>query len=156
MRRPLSALVATALALFACAALARAAAVYNSTLTGSQTASAEGVTLQLNAGGDLHGMLAVSLKHEGGNVVGGSWTLTVLPPNADASSSEKGRLSGSVTGGTLTLDANGIVTAAASVQLSVRGGTGGFAAVTGGGGTFGLSADPENSTKLGGPLVLNF
>jgi hypothetical protein len=158
MSRLLSALVTASLAFVACAALARAAAVYNATLVGTQTASGgdEGVSLHLNATGDLPGMLTLSLKHEGGQVVGGSWTLTVLPPNADASASEKGRLTGSVSGGTLTLDEHGIVTAAASVQLTVQGGEGQYAEVTGGSGTLSLSADPENTTKLGGPLALDF
>ncbi len=88
------------------------AANYNNTVTGSQTASAESgsVAFNLNATGDLPGMLSVTLKHEGGNVNGGTWTLTVLPPNADATSSETGTLTGSFSGGTITLDANGIVT----------------------------------------------
>jgi hypothetical protein len=158
MRRPLIALAAAALSLAAGVALARAAAAYHSNVVGSQTAAGpeDGVVLQLNASGDLHGMLRLAIKHEGGRVTGGSWSLTVLPPNADASSSEKGRLSGSVGGGTLTTDANGVVTAAGSVQLTVQGGAGDYAGVSAGGGTVSLSADPENSTKLGGPLALDF
>ncbi|HEX8149828.1 MAG TPA: hypothetical protein VF591_21790 [Pyrinomonadaceae bacterium] len=158
MRRLLSALVTASLALIAGGALARAAAVYNAALVGSQTASSEseGVALRLNASGDLHGMLQLTLRHEGGNVTGGSWTLTVLPPNADASSSEKGRLTGGVAGGAVTLDEHGIVTSAASVRLTVQGGAGVYAGVTAGGGTVSLSGDPENATKLGGPLVLDF
>lgn len=158
MRRPLIALAAAALALAAGVALARAASAYNSTLAGSQTASArgEGAALQLNATGDLHGMLRLTLRHEGGQVTGGSWSFIVLPPKADASSSEKGRLMGSVGGGTLTTDANGVVTSVASVQLSVRGGAGDYENVSAGGGSVSLSADPENPTRLGGPLALNF
>jgi hypothetical protein len=156
MRRLTSTLAATVLALAACAALAHASAAYQSALKGSQTASAEGVALQLNASGDLHGMLSLTLKRDGGNVTGGTWELTVLPQNADASSSEKGKLTGAVSGGTLTVDAHGIVTSAASVQLSVQGGTGDYAAVTSGGGTVSLSADPDNASRLGGPLALDF
>ena len=133
-------------------------ATYNNTVSGSQTAAAEtgSVALNLNATGDLPGMLSVTLKHEGGNVNGGTWTLTVLPPNADASSSEVGTLTGNLTGGTITLDANGIATAAGSVQLNVQSGTGQFSTTTAGSGTLSLSADPEYSSKLGGPLALNF
>ena len=158
MRRPLTSLAAAALLLAAGVALARAASAYNSNVVGSQTAAGpdEGVVLQLNASGDLHGMLRLTVRHEGGQVTGGTWSLTVLPPNADASSSEKGRLSGSVGGGTLSTDANGVVTAVASVQLSVQGGTGDYASVSAGGGTVSLSADPENPTRLGGPLALDF
>lgn len=133
-------------------------ATYNNTVSGSQTAAAESgsIALNLNATGDLPGMLSLTLKHESGSVNGGTWTLTVLPPNADASSSETGTLTGSVTSGTVTLDANGIASAASSVQLNVQSGTGQYSSISAGSGTLSLSADPENSTKLGGPLVLNF
>lgn len=133
-------------------------ASYNNTVSGSQTASAENgsIAFNLNATGDLPGMLSVTLKHEGGNVTGGTWTLTVLPANADATSSESGRVTGTFSGGTITLDANGIATAAGSVQLTVQSGTGQFDAVTSGSGTLSLSPDAENSTKLGGPLTLSF
>ena len=135
-----------------------AASNYSNTVTGSQTASAESgsVAFNLNATGDLPGMLSITLKHEGGNVNGGTWTLKVLPPNADATSSETGAITGSFSGGTVTLDANGVVTGASSVQLSVQSGTGQYQAVTSGSGTLGLSADAENSTKLSGPLALSF
>jgi hypothetical protein len=133
-------------------------ASYSNTVSGSQTASAEdsSIAFNLNATGDLPGMLSVTLKHEGGNVTGGTWTLTVLPANADATSSESGRVSGTFTGGTITLDANGIATAAGSIQLSVQSGNGQYEAVTSGSGTLSLSADAENSTKLAGPLTLSF
>ena len=133
-------------------------ATYNNTVTGSQTAAAEtgSIALNLNATGDLPGMLSLTLRHDGGNVNGGTWTLTVLPPNADASSSESGTLTGSFTSGTITLDANGIATAVTSVQLTVQSGTGQYGTTTAGSGTLTLSADPENSTKLGGPFALNF
>ena len=134
------------------------AATYNDTVSGSQTASAESgsVAFNLNATGELPGMLSLTVRHEGGNVTGGTWKLTVLPANADANSSETGTLTGTFSGGTLTLDTNGIATAASSVQLTVQSGTGQFAAITSGTGTLSLSADPENSTKLGGPLAISF
>ena len=133
-------------------------ATYNNAVTGSQTAAAESgsIALNLNATGDLPGMLSLTLRHEGGNINGGTWTLTVLPPNADASSSETGTLTGTFTSGTVTLDANGIATAVTSVQLTVQSGTGQYGTTTAGSGTLTLSADPENSTKLGGPFALSF
>jgi hypothetical protein len=135
-----------------------AASSYNATVNGMQTASAESgsVALNLNATGDLTGMLNITLRHEGGNINGGTWTLTVLPANADATSSEAGTLKGSFSGGAITLDANGIATAASAVQLTVQSGTGQFEAVTSGSGTLSLTADAENSTKLSGPLALSF
>lgn len=131
---------------------------YQNTVSGAQTAAAESgsVAFNLNATGDLPGMLSLTLKHDGGTVNGGSWTLTVLPPNADATSSESGTLTGSFSGGTVTLDANGVASAANSIQLTVTSGTGQFASITSGNGTLNLSADPENSTKLGGPFALSF
>ncbi len=136
----------------------QSATTYNDSVSGSQTASAENgsVTFNLNATGELPGMLSLTVRHEDGNITGGTWKLTVLPANADATSSETGTLTGSFSGGTLTLDANGIATAASSVQLTVQSGAGQFAAITSGTGTLSLSADPENSTKLGGPLALSF
>jgi hypothetical protein len=158
MKRLLSALFAASLSLLVSVALAHAAATYNNTVTGSQTASSQsgGIALNLNASGDLPGMLSLTITHEGGNVSGGTWMMSVLPPNVGATSSERGKLNGKLTGGALTLDANGIVTAATSVQLTVESGTDEHAAVNGGSGTLSLSADPENSTKLGGTLALNF
>jgi hypothetical protein len=131
---------------------------YNDTVSGSQTASAESgtVAFNLNATGQLPGMLHLTLRHDTGNITGGTWKLTVLPANADATSSETGTLTGSFSGGTLTLDTNGVATAAGSVQLTVQSGTGQFEAINSGTGTLTLSADPENSTKLGGPLALSF
>ena len=133
-------------------------ASYTNTVSGSQTASAESGTIafNLNATGDLPGMLNVKLSHQDGNVTDGSWTLTVLPANADAASSESGRITGTFSGGTITLDSNGIATAAGSIQLSVQSGSGQFESVTSGSGSLSLSADAENSTKLGGPLTLSF
>jgi hypothetical protein len=158
MKHLLSALFTTSLAMLVSVALVHAAATYNNTVTGSQTASAEsgGIALNLYASGDLPGMLKLTITHEGGNISGGTWTLTVLPPNADATSSESGQLTGKLTGGALTLDANGIASAANSVQLTIESGTGQHAAATGGSATLSLSADPENPTKLGGPFALNF
>jgi hypothetical protein len=131
---------------------------YNDTVSGTQTASAESgsVAFNLNATGELPGMLSLTVRHEGTNITGGTWKLTVLPANADATSNETGTLTGSLSGGTVTLDTNGIASSASSVQLTVQSGAGQYEAITSGTGTLTLSADPENSTKLGGPLALNF
>ncbi len=158
MRRLFPAFFITLLAMLVTIAVVEAAATYNNTVSGAQTASpeSEGAALNLNATGDLPGMLNLKLQHEGGNVTGGTWTMTVLPQNADATSNSNGTLAGSISGGTLTLDANGIITAVNSVQLTLQSGTGQYETTTSGNGTLSLSADPENSSKLGGPLVLNF
>ena len=155
----LTSIFATALAAsLLCLAVARAATNYNDTVSAFQTASAdsEGVALNLQAAGDLPGMGKVTLRREGNNVTGGSWSLTVLPPNADATSSEKGGLTGAVTGGTFTFNPDGTPAGVSAVQLTVEGGTGEHASVGGGSGTLSLSADPENPSKLKGTLALNF
>lgn len=140
------------------AASAHTATTYNGTVNALPTAAGEGegVAFVLNASGDLPGMGKLVLKREGGNVTGGSWTLTVLPPNADATSSERGKLSGSVTGGTLSFDEGGNLSGASEVRLSVEGGTGEHAGVSGGSGTVNLSPDPANPSRLKGTLVLSF
>jgi hypothetical protein len=73
---------------------------YNDTVSGSQTASAESgsVAFNLNATGELPGMLSLTVRHEGGNITGGTWKLTVLPANADATSSATGTLAGTFSG----------------------------------------------------------
>ena len=142
-----------------CFAAARAATTYNDTVSAVRTASADGaagVTFLLEAAGDLHGMGKVTLRREGSNVVGGTWSLTVLPADADASSSEKGRLDGAVTGGSITLEDDDTLAGVSSLQLTVESGTGEHASVGGGSGTLNLSRDVENPPKLKGSFSLNF
>jgi hypothetical protein len=139
-------------------AAAHAVATHNGTLNAFQSAASEsdGVVVVLNAAGDLPGMGKLTFKREGNNVVGGSWTLTVLPANADATSSERGTLSGTVTAGTLSFNPGGTLAGASSVQLTIEGGTGEHAAVSAGSGVINLSSVAENPSKLNGTLVLNF
>ena len=148
----------TGLLCIAAVAAARAVATHNSTLDGFQTAASEsdGVAVVLNAAGDLPGMGKISFKREGNNISGGVWSLTVLPANADATSSERGKLSGVVTGGTLSFNSNGTLSGVSSVQLTIESGTGEHAGVVAGNGTINLSSDGENPSKLSGTLVLNF
>jgi hypothetical protein len=134
------------------------AATYNDSLSGSQTAAPEatGIALNLNANGDLPGMNKVTLQRDGQNVTGGSWRMTVLPPNADASSSARGELVGTVSAGTLTLTAEGTLASASGVQVTIQSGTGDFASVTSGTATLSITTNAENPSQLSGSLVLNF
>jgi outer membrane lipoprotein SlyB len=133
-------------------------ATYNDTVSGSQTAApeAQGVALNLTASGDLPAMTKVTLQRDGQNVTGGSLRMTVLPQNANATSTERGDLVGTISGGTLTLTAEGTVASASSVQISIQSGTGEFAAVTSGSATLNITASAENPSQLNGTLVLNF
>ena len=146
------------LCLMMAAALFAATATYNDTVSGSQTAApeAEGIALNLTAAGDLPGIVKLTLVRSEANVTGGSLSLTVLPANADASSSERGALSGTVTGGTLTLSENGTLASASSVEVSIQSGAGEFSGVTSGTATINISAGAENPSQLSGTLVLNF
>jgi len=134
------------------------AATYNDTLSGSQTAApeAEGIALNLTAAGDLPGMTKVNLHRNGGNVTSGSLRLTVLPQNANASSSERGQLVGTISGGTVTLNSEGTLASASGVQVTIQSGTGEFASVTSGAATLNITASTENPSQLSGALVLNF
>ena len=134
------------------------AATYNDTLSGSQTAApeAEGIALNLTAAGDLPGMTKVNLHRNGENVTSGSLRLTVLPQNANASSSERGQLVGTISGGTVTLNSEGTLASASGVQVTIQSGTGEFASVTSGAATLNITASTENPSQLSGALVLNF
>jgi hypothetical protein len=135
-----------------------AMATYNNTLNGSQTAApeADGIALNLTADGDLPGMSKVNLLRNGENVTGGSLLLTVLPQNADASSSERGQLVGTISAGTLTLNAEGTLASASGVQVTIHSGTGEFASVSAGTATLNITTNSENPSQLSGTLVLNF
>ena len=139
-------------------ALVVSIATYNDSLQGSQTAApeAEGIAVNLTATGDLPGMSKVKLQRAGQNVTGGSFRMTVLPQNADASSSERGELVGTISGGTLTLTSEGTLSAATAVQITIQSGTGEFASVSSGTGTISITANAENPSQLNGTLVLNF
>src|SRR5215216_6210942 len=133
-------------------------ATYNNSLSGSQTAAPEaaGIALNLTASGDLPGMSKVKLQRDGSNVTGGNFHLTVLPQNADASSSERGVLVGTISSGTLSLNAEGTLASASDVQVTIQSGTGEFASVTSGTATLSVTANAENPSQLSGTLVLNF
>ena len=147
----------TLLGMLALAALL-STATYNNSLNGSQTAApdAAGIALNLNASGDLPGMIKVNLQRDGSNVTGGTFRMTVLPQNADASSSERGELVATVSGGTLTLTPEGTLASVSAVQLTIQSGAGEFATVTSGTGTLSVSVNSENPSQLSGTLVLNF
>ena len=138
-------------------AIAVSTATYNSSLNGSQTAAESGkIVLNLTASGDLPGMIKLHVERDGQNVVGGTWRMTVLPQNANASSSERGQLVGTITGGSLTLTAEDTIASVSSVTVVFQGGTGEFDNVTTGNATMTVSANAENPSQLDGTIVLNF
>ena len=82
--------------------------------------------------------------------------MTVLPQNANASSNERGVLIGTITGGTLTLNAGGALASASAVKVTIQSGTGEFAAVTSGTATISVTANAQNPSQLNGTLALTF
>jgi hypothetical protein len=134
------------------------AATYNDTVNGAQSASAEedAIAINLTAAGDLPGKVRLTLLRTEGNVTGGTLLVTVSPSNANASSRERGSLTGSVTGGTLTLTSNGTLASASNVQIAINRGTGEFSGVTSGTATINVSASAQNSAPLSGTLVFSF
>ena len=132
-------------------------ATYNDALSGSQTAAPTvDIALNLTATGDLPGLSSVTLQRNNLKVTGGTWRMTVLPQNADASSNERGVLIGTITGGTLTLTAGGALSSASAVKVTIQSGTGEFAAVTSGTATISVTADAQNPSQLNGTLALTF
>jgi hypothetical protein len=140
------------------AGLSRAAGIHRSAVEGFQTAAGdgEGVSLLLNASGDLPGVVKVSFQRDGARVAGGSWTLAVQRPRADGMPVEKGTLAGDVTGGTLTFNGDGALTRADSIRLTIQSGTGQHAGVKSGVGSINLSPGAENPSQLSGTLTLDF
>lgn len=137
--------------------IAVSTATYNGTLKGSQSPAEHGkIVLNLTASGDLPGITKVSLERDGQNVVGGTWRMTVVPQNASASSGERGQLVGTITGGSLTLNAEGAIASVTSVTVVFQGGTGEFDNVTTGNATMNVSASAETPSQLSGSIVLNF
>ena len=133
-------------------------ATYNNTLSGSQTVAADAAQIALNmtVTGDLPGMSKVTLQRSNLKVTGGSLRMTVLPPNANASSSQRGDLIGTITGGSLTLNAAGMLASASAVKVTIQSGTGEFASVTSGNATITITANADNPSQLNGTLVLTF
>jgi hypothetical protein len=144
--------------LFALPPVSGGVSVYRGSLVGIQTAAneREGVKLSLNAEGDLPGMSSVSLLRDGNKVTGGEWTLTVLPPDADPTASERGKLKGTVAGGAVGFNDDGALTRVEGLQLTVQSGTGHYASVKRGSGTIDLAPHAENPSQLAGTLTLNF
>jgi hypothetical protein len=139
-------------------AAVNAPATYNNTVSGAQSAGAEedGIAINLTATGDLPGKVRLTLMRTDANVTGGTLLVTVTPANANASSRARGSLTGTVSGGTLTLASNGTLASASNVQIAINRGTGEFSGVTSGTATINVSAGGQSSSPLSGTLVFSF
>lgn len=103
------------------------------------------------------GYLLLTVNYDANNSIsGGRWTLIVTGKKADGSSSEDGRLEGTLSGGSVTLSRDGAVTSVQSAQLTIKSGSGTYGGVNGGRGTFEASSVPGNRTPFDGVLDLTF
>jgi hypothetical protein len=123
----------------------------------------------MDAKGDLPGALTLRLERDasGSTVTGGEWALVVAyteeiqlsPGEGDGDAGEslvqKGTLKGTISGGQITLNADGSPASVNSLQLAVSGGSMSYDAVTDGSG----SAHEENlqdASASSGALTLSF
>jgi hypothetical protein len=125
----------------------------------------------MRASGDLPGSLTLTIDRDGrdNTIVGGNWALVVsyiedvaatAPQHADDDHGgelliQKGVLKGTISGGTLTLNADGTVAAVNSVQVNINSGSLNYEAVTSGGGTVD-ETDLQDFAGSRGGLNLSF
>jgi hypothetical protein len=92
-----------------------------------------------------------------GEFESGEWTLILTRQNNDGSSSEAGRLSGTVTGGDIRFDQQGELVSVERIQLIIRNGAGAYAKIVTGQGTFfGNAQSVRNQPPFTGTLTLAF
>lgn len=130
------------------------------------------VVVLMDAKGELPGSLTLTVERDstGTTVVGGSWVLVVSyteftplghpdPDGAGEAQSErlvqKGTLSGTISGGTLALDANGNVISFDALQLIINQGSVAYDGVTEGTGSA-QETDLQDVVNSAGTLILNF
>lgn len=128
------------------------------------------IIVTMRADGDLPGALTLALDLDGGDnrIVGGEWALVVSyiqdvnngQTSRDGDSGgeiliQKGTLKGTISGGTVTLNADGKAVAVNSVQLNVNSGSLAFSDINNGNGFVYGSGLQDFSTSRG-TLNLNF
>jgi len=169
MSSALSAVARTALT-------AQAIQTYNSSLSHAQVTQAANnrIILTKDVKGALPGSITMQIDADPSNgaIVGGSWALVVSfiqdidshgeehGEEADGAHGgeqliEKGTLKGTITGGTVTKDANGAVVSVNSMQLNIDGGSLTFSGVASGNG-IASATDLNDVSASGGSLTLTF
>ena len=134
----------------------QAASTYNLAPIGSESSPGVSVNMSLTASGVLAGGLQISFKHEKGAITEGEWMLTIKRSGG----SPGGTLKGTIKGGWVTFDEKGRVASLSADSLTITSGTGGYADVNSGRGTFGGNNDPSHGThapkSFRGILTLTF
>jgi len=160
-------------------AVAHTAVAHNVTLSQAQVwqEAPNRIVLNTRAHGDLPGALTLVIDRNraDNSITGGEWALVVsyiedVPGGAHSNSSghsdhaeeadgelliQKGTLKGSITGGAVTLSADGTVTSVNSVQLNVESGTLTFNNVSGGTG-MAHETNLQDFSTSSGTLSLKF
>jgi hypothetical protein len=105
----------------------------------------------------LPGYLTLTLNYDSNNSIsGGNWTLIVTGKQADGSSSEEGRLEGTLSGGSVTLNRDGAINSVSAAQLKIKSGRGTYSGVVSGQGTFEAGLAPGSRAPFDGVLTLTF
>jgi hypothetical protein len=154
-----TALLLISLAGFCLNAHAQTNRTYHGSFAGSGSRSqARGETTFVGQVGDaLPGYLMLTIDYDSNNSInGGNWTLIVTSRKADGSSSEEGRLEGTLSGGSVTLNQDGALASVNAARLTIKSGRGTYSGVVNGQGTFEVSSVPGNRTPFDGALTLTF
>jgi len=111
------------------------------------------------AQGTVPGAFRMTLHYDEkeGRITDGTWTLMVHhKPKGDGKVSGRGTLSGSITGGKVTINKEGEVVSIDEVQVSVGGGSQAYAVASGGSGELAGKWDQKKSPPFEGRLQLRF
>ena len=130
---------------------------YTDSLTGSiAPPGSSSLSVEADATGALPGKVVISLNLNRTSVTGGGWWLTVRERNADGSFSQVGALTGAISAGTVSLNADGSVASLNSLTLTIQQGGGRYAGVTGGTGALDGTLNGQSSPSFTGTLSVNF
>lgn len=108
-------------------------------------------------GGDLPGYLMLTLDYDSNRSIhGGNWTLIITKRKADGSSGEEGRMDGTLSGGSVTLNRDGQVISVNAARLTIKSGRGTYDGVVNGDGTFDATSVSGKPSPFDGLLTLTF
>jgi hypothetical protein len=133
---------------------------YRITASGVQVTAAgtDKVSFNCQAVGDLAGPFSFTADYDRTTnaVVGGTWTLVVLEPDAEGVSHEVGRLTGSIASGTAEFGPDGKLTNVSGMQLTFSSGEGRYQEVTTGSGTLDRTEASADGPPYAYALSLTF
>jgi hypothetical protein len=107
------------------------------------------------ATGDVAGTFSIAFDCSGDTVIGGSWGVVVLAPDAEGTLIEVSGLRGRVVSATFQRDASGNVVTVAG-EVAITQGAGPYEAVVSGAGTFEAAIDAAGTPQVRATLRLSF